>query len=152
MINEKRNTAIMDKIERYTQHHTATPNLAQEAIERIAMNNGKDSAVLLPCEFCRTAPAHFENAYGTGYIIHCPDDDCIVGPYVEMGTKEQSIAAWNNRQPAQSDAQLIANERKAIAAWLRGEVDTDYTDPEYDIGRNLADAVERGAYLQEQSK
>ena len=56
------------------------------------------------------------------------------------------------RQPTQSDAQLIANERKAIAAWLRGEVDTDYTDPEYDIGRNLADAVERGAYIQDQSK
>jgi hypothetical protein len=55
-------------------------------------------------------------------------------------------------RPAQSDAQLIANERKAIAAWLRGEVDTDYTDPEYDIGRNLADAIERGAYIQEQSK
>ena len=56
------------------------------------------------------------------------------------------------RQPAQSDALVIANERKAIAAWLRGEVATDYTDPEYDIGRNLADAIERGAYLQEQSK
>jgi hypothetical protein len=61
-------------------------------------------------------------------------------------------ATWNARQPTQSDVQLIANERKAIAAWLRGEVDTDYTDPEYDIGRNLADAVERGAYIQEQSK
>jgi hypothetical protein len=58
----------------------------------------------------------------------------------------------NTRQPTQSDADIIANERKAIAAWLRGEVDTDYTDPEYDIGRNLADAVERGAYIQEQSK
>jgi len=46
MTNEKRNTAIMDKIERYTQHHRATPDLAQEAIERrIAMNNGKDSAM-----------------------------------------------------------------------------------------------------------
>jgi hypothetical protein len=55
-------------------------------------------------------------------------------------------------QPTQSDADIIANERKAIAAWLRGDVPTDYTDPEYDIGRNLADAVERGAYLQEQSK
>jgi hypothetical protein len=58
----------------------------------------------------------------------------------------------NIRQPTQTDALLIANERKAIAAWLRGEVDTDYTDPEYDIGRNLADAVERGAYIQDQSK
>jgi hypothetical protein len=45
MTNEKRNTAIMDKVKRYTQHHTATPNLAQEAIERIAMTNDKDSAM-----------------------------------------------------------------------------------------------------------
>jgi hypothetical protein len=62
------------------------------------MTNDKDSAVLLPCEYCATAPVHFENAYGTGYIIHCPEDeDCMVSPYVEMGTKEQSIAAWNTR-------------------------------------------------------
>jgi hypothetical protein len=45
MTNEKRNTAIMDKVKRYTQHHTATPNLAQEAIERITMTNDKDSAM-----------------------------------------------------------------------------------------------------------
>jgi hypothetical protein len=45
MTNEKRNTAIMDKIERYTQHHTTTPDLAQGAIARISMNNGKDSEV-----------------------------------------------------------------------------------------------------------
>jgi hypothetical protein len=62
------------------------------------------------------------------------------------------VQGGKSSQPAQSDADIIANERKAIAAWLRGEVDTDYTDPEYDIGRNLADAVERGAYIQEQSK
>jgi hypothetical protein len=69
------------------------------------MTDDKDSAMLLPCESCATAPVHFENAYGTGYIIHCSqDEDCMVGPYVEMGTKEQSIAAWNTRQPAQSDA------------------------------------------------
>ena len=64
---------------------------------------------------------------------------------------DQAAEIATLRQTIQSNAQLIANERKAIAAWLRGEVDTDYTDPEYDIGRNLADAVERGAYLQEQS-
>lgn len=40
----------------------------------------------------------------------------------------------------------------AFVAWLRGEVETDYTDPEYDKRRNLADAVERGAYIQDQSK
>jgi hypothetical protein len=29
-------------------------------------------------------------------------------------------------------------------AWLRGEIKTAYTDPQYDIGINLADAIERG--------
>lgn len=48
--------------------------------------------------------------------------------------------------PIVTEADIIANERKAIAAWLRGEVETDYTDPEYDIGINLADAIERGAH------
>jgi hypothetical protein len=85
--------------------------------------------------------------------VFCGDEnECPVSPHVEAPTEDEAIAAWHARQPAQSDALLIANERKAIAAWLRGEVDTDYTDPEYDIGRNLADAVERGAYIQEQSK
>ena len=57
-----------------------------------------EQPVLLPCEYCATAPVHFENAYGTGYIIHCPEDEnCLVSPYVEMGAKEQSIAAWNTR-------------------------------------------------------
>jgi hypothetical protein len=65
-------------------------------------------AVLLPCPFCGAEAVHFENAYGTGYIIHCPEEeDCMVGPYVEMGTEEQSIAAWNTRQP-QTDALKIA--------------------------------------------
>jgi hypothetical protein len=126
MTKEKRNTAIMDKIERYTQHHTATPDLAQEAIERIAMANHKDSAE---------------------YIKLLNE---VVTLRWKCGAQAAAIATL--RQPTQSDVQIIANERKAIAAWLRGEVDTDYTDPEFDIGRNLADAVERGAYIQEQSK
>ncbi len=40
-------------------------------------------------------------------------------------------------------------ERAAIVAWLRGETETDYTDPQYDIGLNLADAIERGDHLKE---
>jgi hypothetical protein len=40
-------------------------------------------------------------------------------------------------------------ERDAIVAWLRGEVETDYTDPQYDIGINLADAIERGEHRKE---
>ena len=35
-------------------------------------------------------------------------------------------------------------ERARIVAWLRGEIKTAYTDPQYDIGINLADAIERG--------
>jgi hypothetical protein len=148
MINEKRNTAIMDKVERYTQHHTATRNLAQEAIERIAMTNDKDSAVLDPCPFCATAPAHFENAYGTGYIIHCPDDDCMVGPYVEMGTKEQSIAAWNTRQLTQS------NTLKAAAEAIRGLLDitSEYNLDSEQAGRAYAALHEIGTALKEKSK
>lgn len=38
-------------------------------------------------------------------------------------------------------------EREQIVAWLRGQVPTDYSDPQYDIGINLADAIERGDHL-----
>jgi hypothetical protein len=72
--------------------------------------------------------------------------------YVANLRQQRASQVVARHRQSQTDALLIANERKAIAAWLRGEVDTDYTDPEYDIGRNLADAVERGAYIQDQSK
>jgi aldehyde:ferredoxin oxidoreductase len=150
MTNEKRNTAIMDKVKRYTQHHTATPNLAQEAIERIAMTNDKDSAMpIMQIQSSETFKELFRiNADGTvtGDIENASEAAKVFFESL------RDLIQRNTRQPTQSDADIIANERKAIAAWLRGEVDTDYTDPEYDIGRNLADAVERGAYIQEQSK
>ena len=38
------------------------------------------------------------------------------------------------------------DERAAIVAFLRGEVRTDYADPQYEIGLNLADAIERGEH------
>jgi hypothetical protein len=106
------------------------------------MTNDKDSAVIA-------------NEYAIGHLsasleVELHENGFTVGEAIAEKCAE--IAVTFLRQPTQSDAQLIANERKAIAAWLRGEVDTDYTDPEYDIGRNLADAVERGAYIQEQSK
>ena len=61
------------------------------------------------------------------------------------------LFAENANKPPEQDIDIITKERKAIAAWLRGEIETDYTDPEYDIGINLADAIERGAYLQDPS-
>jgi hypothetical protein len=46
-------------------------------------------------------------------------------------------------------AEGARQERAAIVAWLRGETPTYYTDPQYDIGANLADAIERGDHLKE---
>jgi hypothetical protein len=37
-------------------------------------------------------------------------------------------------------------DRARIVAWLRGETVTDYTDPQFDIGLNLADAIEAGKH------
>ena len=114
------------------------------------MNNGKDSAVPI---MKIQSPETFKELFAI------KADGTVTGD-IENASEAakvffesfRDLIQRNIHQPTQSDAQLIANERKAIAAWLRGEVDTDYTDPEYDIGRNLADAVERGAYIQEQSK
>lgn len=60
--------------------------------------------------------------------------------------------AFRASQPTQSDADIIANERKAIAAWMRGGLTDFHTDAEYSLITNLADAIERGTYLQEQGK
>jgi hypothetical protein len=66
--NDGRNAAILAKIERYTQKHTATPELAQEAIERATMTDDKDSAVPLPCPDCSAKASHGDNAYGSGFF------------------------------------------------------------------------------------
>jgi hypothetical protein len=42
-------------------------------------------------------------------------------------------------------------ERAAIVAFLRGETVTDYTDPQYDLGINLADAIEALAHRKDGS-
>lgn len=46
--------------------------------------------------------------------------------------------------------QARKEERDAIVAWLRGEIETQYTDPQFDIGANLADAIERGDHREQQ--
>jgi hypothetical protein len=126
--------------------NTATPNLAQRTIARRSMTNDKDSEVLI---LRIQSPVTFKE------LFRINADGTVKGD-IENASEAARLFVESLRgylpKPTQSDALLIANERKAIAAWLRGEVDTDYTDPEYDIGRNLADAVERGAYIQEQSK
>jgi hypothetical protein len=98
------------------------------------MTNDKDSAVL---------------AERVERVTKWLDGGCST-----WGTPMQDIREILNalRQPTQSDAQIIANERKAIAAWLRGGLTDFHADAEYSLITNLADAIERGAYLQEQSK
>jgi hypothetical protein len=91
MTNEKRNTAIMAKIERYTQHHTATPDLAQEAIERIAMTNDKDSAMLVEDFEIIVGSKHHETKVSQSELLRL----------INGGAKIHHIKAL--RQPAQSD-------------------------------------------------
>jgi hypothetical protein len=103
MTNEKRNAAIMDKVKRYTQHHTATPDLAQEAIERrISMNNGKDSAVsIMKIQSPETFKELFRiNADGTvtGEIENASEVAKVFFKYF------RDLIQRNIRQPTQSDA------------------------------------------------
>jgi hypothetical protein len=120
MTNEKRNTAIMAKIERYTQHHTATPDLAQEAIERIAMTKDKDSAVLVEDFEIIVGSKHHETKVSQSELLRL----------INGGAKIHHIKAL--RQPAQSDALVAAlveaseglkqdllNRAKWAGAWLR---------------------------------
>ena len=64
-----------------------------------------DATTLKPCPFCAG-----EAAIGTGrnyYFVLCPD--CLASTNVIlaesiMPTEDEAIAAWNTRQPTQSDA------------------------------------------------
>lgn len=40
--------------------------------------------------------------------------------------------------------QAVHEAVAGIVRWLRGDAPNDYNDPQYDIGINLADAIERG--------
>jgi hypothetical protein len=122
MTNEKRNTAIMDKIERYTQHHTATPDLAQEAIERrITMNNGKDSAVPI---MKIQSPETFKDLFRINI------DGTVTGD-IENASEAakvffesfRDLIQRNIRQPTQSDA-LREKINDIKEAWDWWQVDT----------------------------
>ena len=102
MTNKQRNAAITAKIERYTQYHTATPDLAQEAIERrITMNNGKDSAVpIMKIQSPETSKELFRiNIDGTveGEIENASE---AAKAFFESF---RDLIQRNIRQPAQSD-------------------------------------------------
>ena len=105
MTNEKRNAAITAKIERYTQHHTATPELAQEAIERIAITNDKSAVdALMKIQVITSKHSGWieqklETRWETVKQIHAIASDGI---------------AKALRQPTQSDSEAAAAIRAAL--------------------------------------
>jgi len=68
------------------------------------MTNDKDSAVLKPCPFCGKQPWSYDDAnHSTAWEVECGNTTCSAQPSVWKTTKVEAIAAWNTRQPTQSD-------------------------------------------------
>jgi hypothetical protein len=106
---------------------------------------------ILQCPFCGRMPVGGQVKAGVEWWqVECEadrGDGC--GAVIMRSTWASAIDAWNQRAASPGyvkpgDAMV---ERVAIVAWLRGEVETDYTDPQYDLGINLAEAIERGDHL-----
>jgi hypothetical protein len=68
------------------------------------MTNDKDSAVLLPCPvpWCEKVnpPQVWSPDYAPMYTVDCPDCGLETD---DFPTKAEAVAAWNTRQPTQSD-------------------------------------------------
>jgi len=68
--------------------------------------------VLLPCPFCGKQPWSYDDAnHSTAWEVECGNTTCSAQPSVWKTTKVEAIAAWNTRQPTQSDALREENER-----------------------------------------
>jgi hypothetical protein len=83
--------------------------------------------LLLPCPFCGAQPHHglskvmHDGLHGDPYqrfLVWCPKDHAKV----DKVNREQAFAAWNTRQPTQSDALREALE----AAPLIGRTESVY--------------------------
>ena len=124
------------------------------------MTNDKDSAVLLPCPFCGgvqiEAFHHIDRGWGASWHVECVAEECG-NSTCHHDTEAAAIAAWNKRQPTQSDALLdaegvklywyrqgkddgVEHERAKIVAWLRGQ-----DGHGYDAMR--AECIEAGEHL-----
>ena len=89
----------------------AMDNLIAQDADLIDTND-KDSAVLLPCPFCGKQPWSYDDAnHSTAWEVECGNTTCSAQPSVWKTTKVEAIAAWNTRQPTQSDALREENER-----------------------------------------
>jgi hypothetical protein len=75
--------------------------------ERQAIVNLPAHPTLLPCPFCGTIPAGFDEEWNTPpYWILCQGRNCIINAVKTFNTKEEAINAWNTRTtPAQKGKQ-----------------------------------------------
>ena len=107
--------------------------------------------VLLPCPFCGKQPWSYDDAnHSTAWEVECGNTTCSAQPSVWKTTKVEAIAAWNTRQPTQSDALREENER--LRAVLARTVNLAEVYAE-GTGTNFKEAMaEARAALQEQSK
>ena len=71
------------------------------------MTNDK-SAVLELCPWCQKTPKHGDSSYGYWTVFCGDENECPVSPHVEAPTEDEVIAAWNDRQPTQSNALVAA--------------------------------------------
>ena len=128
----------------------AMDNLIAQDADLIGINN-KDSAVLLPCPFCGgvqiEAFHHIDRGWGASWHVECVAEECG-NSTCHHDTEATAIAAWNKRQPTQSDA------LKAAGDAIRGLLDIasdDNLDSEQ-AGRAYAALHDIGTALKGQSK
>jgi Lar family restriction alleviation protein len=145
-----------------TDRTEAMDNLIAQDADLIDINN-KDSAVLLPCPFCGGVQIevfhHIDRGWGASWHVECVAEECG-NSTCHHDTEATAIAAWNKRQPTQSDAlqaeneqlrhdlerqMTIANEQLNEAERLRVEVKAQYDRGYYD-GRKM-DAMEERAKI-----
>jgi hypothetical protein len=89
-----------------TDRTEAMDNLIAQDADLIDTND-KDSAVLLPCPFCGgvqiEAFHHIDRGWGASWHVECVAEECG-NSTCHHDTEATAIAAWNKRQPTQSDA------------------------------------------------
>lgn len=135
------------------------------------MSNEKRNAVLEPCPFCRARPHHglskvmYDALHGDPYqrfLVWCPKGHAKV----DKINREQAFAAWNTRQPTQSDVlriKLLEDALLAVVEATRAYLPPDEIDAKECLSRILEATdnpsinpiifeIEDRAALQEQSK
>lgn len=118
--------------ERQTFNKAMDNLIAQDA--DLIDTNDKDSAVLSPCPFCGSVQIeafhHIDRGWGASWHVECVAEECG-NSTCHHDTEATAIAAWNKRQPTQSDALQadaldFGNELIFACAGLRHEpIDTE---------------------------